>query len=482
MTIQGKGVILSVMMAMVLPSVRCQEVLTLDDFRQSALESAHTLQRAAEKVEETKATKNVALWQMLPKVSANGTYMWTEKSVSLLSDEQKERLSNVGTNISNRIQSLAGTGLVSTELSNLLGGGLLPGVLDGMGGKIVDALETDTRNVAAGMVTVTQPLFMGGKLVSLYRTASLLHEMAGLEYDKTKEDMLIGVDEAYWQVVSVKHKKELAEMYAALLDTLNSNVEAMVAAEMATRGDLTKVRVKLGEAQMNLTKATNGLTLAKMLLAERAGMALDREYDVKGVMDAEMPLLRKDDDKDMESVWQRRSEMRMLRIGDSIAQQSVVMARSTLLPNVAVTGGYLVSNPSMFNGFQNSWDGTWMAGVVVNVPILHPGGFYAVRAAKARQRALSHDIEEAKKMIELQVNKARFELELAYKKYEQALSSVENAEENLKLANESFEAGAASTSDVMAAQTAWLKAKGELLDARIEIEMNTLYLGQALGD
>ena len=85
-------------------------------------------------------------------------------------------------------------------------------------------------------------------------------------------------------------------------------------------------------------------------------------------------------------------------------------------------------------------------------------------------------------MIELQVNKARFELELAYKKYEQALSSVENAEENLKLANESFEAGAASTSDVMAAQTAWLKAKGELLDARIEIEMNTLYLGQALGD
>ena len=470
---------------------RSQEVLTLDTCRVRALRANAGLKRAEVKKKETEALEKVALWQMLPKVSANGTYNWMEKSTNLLSDEQKDRLNHLSGVVQEDLsasirQEFGGLPIIGDAIANglinILSGSTLSTNIDNVGHRITEALETDTRNVVAGTVTVTQPVFMGGKLLALHKMASLANELSGVEYDREKEAMLIAVDEAYWQVVSVKHKKELAEQYAALLDTLNSDVEEMMRAEVATKGDLTKVRVKLNEAQMSLTKATNGLALAKMLLAQRCGMPLDSEYDVADHNILNNQDIQNNQSIDMNTVWAKRKEMRMLRISDSVALQGVRIARSTFMPNVAVTGGYLVSNPNLFNGFNNEFGGTFFAGVVVNVPILHGGSFYSLKAAKAKREEVKWQMEEAKEMIELQVNKVRYELELAYKKMAQAQSDLENAEENLKLADESFAAGMCSSSDLMGAQTAWLKAKGEVLDAEIEIEMGKVYLKQALGN
>ena len=470
---------------------RSQEVLTLDTCRVRALRANAGLKRAEVKKKETEALEKVALWQMLPKVSANGTYNWMEKSTNLLSDEQKDRLNHLSGVVQEDLsasirQEFGGLPIIGDAIANglinILSGSTLSTNIDNVGHRITEALETDTRNVVAGTVTVTQPVFMGGKLLALHKMASLANELSGGEYDREKEAMLIAVDEAYWQVVSVKHKKELAEQYAALLDTLNSDVEEMMRAEVATKGDLTKVRVKLNEAQMSLTKATNGLALAKMLLAQRCGMPLDSEYDVADHNILNNQDIQNNQSIDMNTVWAKRKEMRMLRISDSVALQGVRIARSTFMPNVAVTGGYLVSNPNLFNGFSNEFGGTFFAGVVVNVPILHGGSFYSLKAAKAKREEVKWQMEEAKEMIELQVNKVRYELELAYKKMAQAQSDLENAEENLKLADESFAAGMCSSSDLMGAQTAWLKAKGEVLDAEIEIEMGKVYLKQALGN
>lgn len=468
---------------------RAQQVLTLEQCRERALNANKGLKMAEEKKVETENLQKVALWQMLPKVGATGGYAWMEKSVNLLSNEQRDRINNMGNTVQDELTASLrdqlsglplGGELVGNIVTNLIDNSDLSSSLNNVGREITDALETDTRNTAFGVVTVSQPIYLGGKLRALYKSASLLNRLSGIEYDKKREETMIAVDEAYWQVVSVKHKKELAENYAALLDTLNRNVEQLVEAEMATKGDLAKVRVKLNEAQMNLTKATNGLILAKMLLAQRCGMPLDSDFDVS----ESNPVLSLTAQKDinMDSVWSNRREMQMLRIGDSIAAQGVRLAASSLKPNIAFTGGYLFSNPNLFNGFKNEFGGTLMAGVVVNVPILHPGGIYTVKAAKAKRREVAYQIEEAQEMIELQVNKTKYELELAYKKLDQAQSNLVQAEENLRLAEESFKAGMCSSSDLMGAQTAWISAKSEILDAEIEIEMNSVYLKQAMGE
>ena len=487
MKLTHKLTILGCCLMLALP-LRAQEVLSLEQCRQRGLEANKGLKMSEEKKVETENLEKVALWQMLPKIGATGGYMWMEKSVNLLSEEQQGRLNNLGTEVQSSLsQALReelsdlpiGGQLIGDLLSNVINNSNIGTSLNNVGQELTQALETDTRNTAFGVVTLSQPIYLGGKLRALYNSARLLNQLSGIEYDKKREETVIAIDEAYWQVVSVKHKKELAERYAALLDTLTRNVEQLYAAEMATKGDLAKVRVKLNEAQMNLTKASNGLLLAKMLLAQRCGMPLDADFDVS----ESNPTLATTSHQpiDMEEVWQNRREMQMLRISDSIAMQGERLAASALKPNIAFTGGYLFSNPNLFDGFKNEFGGTFMAGVVVNVPIAHPGGIYSVRAAKAKRREVAYQMEEAQEMIELQVNKLRYELELAYKKYDQAQSNLVQAEENLRLADESFKSGMCSSSDLMAAQTAWISANSEVLDAEIEIEMNSVYLRQALG-
>lgn len=466
-----------------------QQTLTLEQCRQRALEANKGLKMSEAKCEQTDNLTKAALWQMLPRVGATGGYMWTNKSVQLLSDEQQNKLNHIGDNIQSEIsadlhQDLSGIpvvgDLIADALSNALAGTHLGANLNNMGNEVVQALETDTRNLGGGMVSISQPIYLGGKLRALYHTAQLANHLSNIEYDKKRTETLIAVDEAYWQVVSVKQKKVLAEQYAALLKQLSDNVQEMVTAEVATTGDLAKVRVKYNEAQMSLTKASNGLALAKMLLAQRCGMPLDTDFDVSD----EAPAMLVDESApvDMERVWQRRHEMQMLQIGDSIARQAVTIAASTLKPNIIATGGYLFSNPNLFNGFQKEFGGTLMAGVAVNIPIFHPSGIYSLRAAKAKQREVAFQKEEAQEMIELQVNKLRCERDLALKKLDEANSNLVQAEENMKLADESFKAGVCSSSDLMAAQTAWLQAKSEVLDAQIEIRMSGVYLRQALGE
>lgn len=481
-----KKITLPLLLTLLVLQVSAQETLSLDTCRARALRANRGLKQAEMKVTETDALEKMAFCQMLPRISANGGYLWMEKSVNLLSEDQKNQLNHLGDNVSADItqalhSELDGTLVGSTiadVLGNALAGSDITASINGIGQNLVQGLETDTRNMGGGMVTLTQPVYLGGKLLAAHKTAKLVHSLAGVELTKKQQETVIAVDEAYWQVVSVEHKKALAEQYAALLDTLEHNVQLLMEAEMATQGDLAKVRVKRNEAQMSLTKATNGLMLSKMLLAERCGMPLDSDFEVETIPNSQNTL---NTQINMEDVLARRSEMHMLRIADSMARQSVRMAASTLKPNVAVSGGYLMTNPNVFDGFKNEWGGSWIAGVVVNVPIVHPAGFYAVRAAKAKRKEVAFQMEEAEEMISLQVKKLSCELELAYKHLAQAESDLVVAENNLELADESFKAGMCSSSDLMMAQTAWMQARTEVIDANIEIAMGKVYLKQALG-
>lgn len=470
------------------PQLLAQRTLNIEECRRLAVESNNRLKIAQEKVEETEALKGAAIANFFPKVSLNGTYNWNQKSIALLSDAQQQSINHVGTTMMESYN--ANVGHLAEELSQVdprLGQALLNAynsaspeeMLNSMGRQVTDAFNIDMTHVFAGAVTVTEPIYMGGKIRTMYQLSKLSNDAAKLQMDKQKEDLIIRVDEAYWRVVSLQHKLELARQYCSLLDTLSHDVEIMLDEGVATPSDVTKVRVKLNEAQMNLTKAEDGLALSKMALLQLCGLDLSGDYLITEY-DATRPQFP-EATPNMEQVWDNRTEIKLLKLGDKLARANVRLATSGLLPNVAVSGSYLISNPNLLNGYQNKFGGMFTAGVVVNFPICHVDDIYAVKAAKHRRNQIEYELEEAKSMIELQVNKLNYELEVANKKLEQAQSNLRNAEENLRLANESFDEGVVSSSDLMAAQTAWLKAKSEVVDAEIEIRMDQLYLQQALG-
>lgn len=465
-----------------------QQRLTLPACRYLATQSNPALRAAEERIAAAEALQRIAFRQFLPKVDANGTYVWNQKSIKPLSDRQAYDINHIGTTVESDIANslgdfLASLGINDPQLANAivqnLGGLRLEENLNNMGQKVTEAMDLDLSNIVAGSVTLSQPLYLGGRLTALYKTAQYNRDLQQALGDKIYDQLLIAVDAAYWQYISILHKQQLARQYYTLLETLNSDVEAMLQADVATRGDVTKVRVKLNEARMNMTKADCGAELARLALCQLCGLNPDSNYTI--VEDSTQRLYLPVDDIPLDTVCLRRPDIRMLRDAEGIADQGVRIARAGLLPNIAVTGSYVVSNPNMFNGFQKEFGGMFTAGVAVNIPLCHPGDIQAVKAAKHKRAEAAYQIEEARNLVLLEVNKLNHQLKVANVKLQQAKSDLENAEENLRLADESFDAGVISSTDLMAAQTAWMKAKSELLDAEIELRLDHLYLMQAMG-
>ena len=448
---------------------------SLDSLRARAVSNNKTLLMEEQNKTAAHYAHKSAKTNFLPKISATGAYMYTSRELSLLSDEQKHTLSNIGTGLSALVPDLAP---MSTHL-NSAGQGL------------VDALHTDTRNAGIVAVMLTQPIYMGGKIRAYNKITEYAERASGTMYDKTMQDIIVEVDDAYWNLVALHSKKKLAEGYKALVDKLESDVEQLVKEGMATKADLLSVKVKVNEAGVALIQVNNGIELSRMNLCRICGLDMDEPVDVEGDIDGESltdeaasnaSLAYRDADNLVSQAESNRKELQALELKNRIYDEKIKLARAEYLPKLALMGGYLASNPSVFNSFERKMKGMWNVGVTLNVPILTWGDrFYKVKSAKAEACMHRYETEEAREKIELQVNQCRQKLQESLERYQTTIRSVDEAEENLRYANLGMKEGVVTLSNVMEAQTAWLKAKSEWVNAKVDVRLADLYLRKAIG-
>ena len=90
-------------------------------------------------------------------------------------------------------------------------------------------------------------------------------------------------------------------------------------------------------------------------------------------------------------------------------------------------------------------------------------------------------MDDARERVSLQVSQARFKVAEASKTYSATLSNLDSADENLRQAQIGFSEGVLTIDNVMEAQTAWLKARSEAIDAEIDLRLCRVYLAKALG-
>ena len=183
-----------------------------------------------------------------------------------------------------------------------------------------------------------------------------------------------------------------------------------------------------------------------------------------------------------EDLYENRPELKSLQLAVNMYDMKSKIVRADYLPTVALMGNYLVTNPSASNGISNDFHGMWNVGLVAKIPIYHFGeGMNKYRRAKSDKIITQYQLEDARGKVSLQVNQYEKKIAEADSRLEMALKNMENANENLRVANIGFKEGVVESSLVLAAQTAWLKAHSEEIDARIDRIMATVYLRQATG-
>ncbi len=494
------------------------ETLSLDSCRARALRANKQMGMARMKKRTAQNIRKAARTKYLPHIDITGGYMYSSRELSILSDDQQAMLSSAGTttaqslggklspmvgqmgqDISSAIKSMAAQGIITPaqaqafgSLANQAGSSFsqmsqemsqqLAQAGDAIGQQIVDAFKTNTHHVFTASAILTQPVYMGGILTAGNKVADIAEKMAETDIEATEDNVLYRIDNTYWAVVSLKQKQRLATGYLKLVQKLDSDVQKMIKNGVATRADGLKVSVAVNEADMTKTKVDNGLTLAKMSLCQLCGMPLDADITLE---DEDNDELRAEPvgDYDTAGALVRRHELQMLADAIEITKQQTKIARAGYLPQVALTSGVLFSNPSVFNSFERKFKGSFNVGVMVRIPVLDWGEtMYNIRATKCATNLAELKHSEAQEMIELQINQCTFKVRESNKNLSAARKNIEKAEENLRCANLGFKEGVMQTTDVMAAQTAWLQAQTQRIDAEIDVKLSEVALRKALGE
>ena len=497
----------SLLLTFAIMPVAAQRLLTLDSCRAMALRNNKQLSVSKVKQDIAANLRRSARTKYLPHVSAIGTYMYTSEPISILSNDNKELLSNLGTGVVNSETFQQGAG----SLQDLMGGlskaapilsmmginedqlkalsgmlqqspQMIENTLNGIGQKVVDALDTDTRNIWAGSIMLTQPVFMGGSIIALNRLADINEKMARNSIDAREQATIYATDKAYWQVVSLRHKQRLAQAYLDLVKKLSDNVNKMIDEGVATRSDGLSVDVKVNEAEMTLTKVNDGLVLSRMLLCQTIGLPVHEQITLPEEEADQIAAVALAPELDIQQAFLNRPELKQLENMTDMSRQATNILKAGNLPMVALTGGYAVSNPNVLNGFQKNFRGFWNVGVLVRVPLWNWGDvMYKVRASKGATTILRLEMEEAREKIELQATQTAYQMDEANKRLTMAESSVRRADENLRTANLGFSEGVITPTTVMEAQTAWLQAKSQKIDAEIDVRLSQVNMKKALG-
>ena len=134
----------------------------------------------------------------------------------------------------------------------------------------------------------------------------------------------------------------------------------------------------------------------------------------------------------------------------------------------------LLNDPETIENFSTK--------IEVQQPLLNTDGIFMRKAAKAKKNAMELQFSRTKEAMELEVNKAYMQLQLAYKAVEVLEKAQEAALENKKMADKNFELGYMQKSDVLSVEVYVTEVKNQLLNSKSNVKNASDYLHFLMGE
>ncbi|WP_419487866.1 TolC family protein [Chryseobacterium bernardetii] len=328
-------------------------------------------------------------------------------------------------------------------------------------------------------LNVTQVLYAGGKVETGKKISSTAVDLQMAQKDLTKEEVKLSAETMYWQIVNAKEKIGLAKEYIKLLNQLHTNVKNSFDAGLTYKNDLLKVEVQQNEAQLNLKRAEDGLNIAKLNLAQVAGLS-SSDFDVEDSVNGSFAGILTDNSQALPA---NRPELSILAKAVEINELQEKLLDGDRKPTVALSGIGFSSFGKNVNPINRKNDMQGFVGMLsVNIPIYDWGARKEkVKEQQYKTNAQKLEMEETKELLVLEVQNAVMQLNQSVKRIELAEKSLVQATENLRLNQDRYDAGTVVAEEVLKAQVLWQQAKSEILDAKAEYKINEAKYKKASG-
>ena len=468
------GIVTSVLLLLTTVTTLAQpqkRFLTLEQCRAIALDSSAILRNAQLTEEKTDLDRKAVITNFLPKFSGYGLYLWTSDSFDYdFSGGALPVYKNVyGNLVPDLMKDAAGNIVYNNGIPVFNQYAIIPPM----------TLSVDLANTFTAGVSVSQPVFMGGKIISGYRMAALGTEMAKLNSELKAEEVTVSVDEAYWMYVKTCRLLEAAESFDSTVTEVYRFVEDAIDVGMATSTDLVKVEVQRNNAALAVAKARNGKRLSMMNLCHILGLPLTTEIEVdqSGFTLDSTAVIPESIALGSDSI-ENRADYRLLAGQAELKRRNVDFVRSDFLPQLGVMAsyGYSYGLKLMDETLLNQAGFTVMA--TLKVPIFAWGeGYLKIKSAKKEYEMAQNELERLSGMMELEKAKNSYAVSEAALQVRLAESSLRSAENNLKVCRDQYELGMETIVNVLEAQSQWNKCSCDYISAVADYKLScTKYL------
>lgn len=325
-------------------------------------------------------------------------------------------------------------------------------------------------------LSVIQPVFNGGKEYIGRAQAKLAKEASIQDRERTRQETVYNVIKAYYGLLLAKAHKDVA---AQSLETSSANLklaDARYRAGAVLQSDLLRAKVQYAEVKEMLTRSQNSVRLAAAGLNFAMGVPQGAEYEVAGTLTVQK--LPVDLNIVLADAAARRPDLAAMDLNRKNAEKSVTQARTDYLPSLNLMGQMDWNSENFAGSDAKSW--TVMAVLQWNLfdGLATQSKVKEAVATSSRIKSLE---EQTRSAAELQARQAYFNVTASLDRIEATTSSVQEAEEGLRIVQKRYESGMTTLVDVLGAENALIRARTNALQALYDNNLAQAELKLATG-
>jgi outer membrane protein TolC len=292
--------------------------------------------------------------------------------------------------------------------------------------------------------------------------AKQMNEAAGHQLERTEQEIVFRVVNAYYGALLATKQLDLAEQALKTSQSILDRSQSRFDAGLVVESDLLTAKVRIAARQQELIRARNNLDLARAELNTALGVPMDSSFQTKEtLMESALPIPVLQDVEKLALV--NRPDLKRIQSEESAQRQSVAIAKSSFGPRVNAFAGWEMDNPTFVAGGGGN---NWLGGVEMQIDLFQGG---AKRAELSRERALQEKVTAMKQVasdgIRLEVRRAYYNLDSARQEVEVARAVIAQAQNSLRINQDRYDGGLTTVTDLLGAEEATRRSQTDYWEA-----------------
>lgn len=331
-------------------------------------------------------------------------------------------------------------------------------------------------------VTLTEPLYTGGRISSQRRAAESQEQGAQLDARSAEADLMLRTLQTYWRWAKAYYSEASFGASVKRMEQHDRDMANLREAGLATDNDALATEVLMEQTRLRLAAARRAEESARANLAYLVGRELpaDSKPDEPAVeAAAKLP----GEEALLQAAYTNRPELAARRMRAEAARSSLKSSKADFYPHVSLMARYEQARPNNLNiPPEDKWADDAFVGVLLNWNVLDSGLTRAkVRESRARLAQAELQVAEQEERVMLDVREARIALQDAWDRMEVAARVAKSAERNLQAATDLWKNGLARHADVLDAHAQVTDAEFQVVSAKADALSARAALDRAVG-